>query len=120
MFAYTIGSTLTSEIARRTLVQSTDTIIESNIDPFLLATKAYSLEIISDNVYKIVIDKRTGDTSADRIALILNHLKDRVTHNSSILKSFLNILNDLTHQDLADTIVQKYKGMLYRRLYYMY
>ena len=120
MFAYPVGSTLTSKMARRALVQSTDTIIESNIDPFILARKAYSLEIISDNVYKVVTDKNTRDTGADRITLILDHLKDRITHNASILISFLNILNDLTYQDLADTIVQKYKGMLYRMLYYMY
>ena len=58
MFAFTVGSTLNSEMARRALVQSTDTIVESNIDPFILARKAYSKEIISEDVYKVVRDKK--------------------------------------------------------------
>ena len=107
-------------MAKRALTQCTDIIIESSIDPFALARRLYSKEIISEGTYKRARDKKTGDSSEDRLELILDHLKDRVTHNASILISFLNILKDLTHQDLAVLIVKKYKGILYRMLYYMY
>ena len=111
---------LDSVVARRALVQCTNIIVKSSIDPSALALELYSEEVISEGTYKRVRDKKTGDSSEERLELILDHLKDRVTHNASILISFLNILKDLTHQDLAVLIVEKYKGILYRMLYYMY
>ena len=109
MFAFTVESTLNSDMARRAVVQSTDTIVESNIDPFILARKAYSKEIISEDVYKIVRDKKTGDTSADRIEQILDELKNRIKHDPNILMTFLDILRDdsLSRNDLADSIMSK-------------
>ena len=65
-------------------------------------------------------DKKTGDSSEERLQLILDDIKDRVSQDGNILTSFLNILEELTHQHLANTIVKKYKGMLYKMLYYMY
>ena len=109
-----------SVVAKRALAQCTDVITESSIDPFALARRLYSKEVISESIYKRVIDKETRDSNEDRLERILGHLRDRVSHNASILISFLNILNALEHQDLAFLIVQKYKGMLYRMLYHMY
>ena len=43
--------------AERALVRCTDIIVESTIDPFILARKLYSKEIISEDVYKRVQDK---------------------------------------------------------------
>ena len=107
-------------MAKRTLVQCTNIIVNSSIDPFTLARELYSKEFVKEDTYKKVIDKETRDSSEDRLERILGHLRDRVTRDASILVSFLNILEDLTHQDLAVLIVKKYKGMLYRMLYYMY
>ena len=107
-------------MAKRTLVRCTNIIVNSSIDPFTLARELYSKEFVAEDTYKIVIDKETRDSSEDRLERILRHLRDRVTRDASILISFLNILEDLTHQDLAVSIVKKYKGMLYRMLYYMY
>ena len=75
----------------------------------------YSKEIISEDVYKIVKDKKTGDTSTDRLDYILDDLKDHVKQNSSVFMIFLDILRDdsLNQQDLADKIMSKYKGMIY-------
>ena len=109
-----------SVVARRALVRCTNIIVKSSIDPSALALELYSEEIISDSLYKRVRDKKTGDSSEDCLELILDDIKDRVSQNSNILTSFLNILEELTHQHLADTIVKKYKGMLYKMLYYMY
>ena len=115
---YDLISSMDSGVAKRALVQCTDIIIESNIDAFALARRLYSKEVISEGLYKRVRDKKTGDSNEDRLELVLDDLKSRVTHNASIFISFLNILNDLTQQDLSVLIVGKYKGMLYRMLCY--
>ena len=39
-------------------------------------------EVISENVYKIVKDKQTGATGAERLDLILDDLKDHVKLNA--------------------------------------
>ena len=98
---------------KRVIVQCTDIIVESNIDPIALARKLYSREIISEHVYKIVKDKKTGDTSTDRLDYILDDLKEHVKHNAFMI--FIDILRDDTfnQQDLADKIMSKYKGMIH-------
>ena len=98
-------------MARRALAQCTDVITESSIDPFTLARRLYAKEVISESIYKKVREKKTGDSSEDHFELILDNIKDHITHNASILISFLNILNDLKCQDLAALIVKKCKGM---------
>ena len=110
---FTLDDTLNCEICRRTLVQCTDTIVESNIDPIILARKLYSKEIISEDVYTIVKDKKTGDTSTERLDYILDDLKDHIKHNASVFMIFLDILRDdsLNRHDLADKIMSKYKGI---------
>ena len=112
---FTLDVTLDCEICRRTLVQFTDTIVESNIDPVVLARKLYSKEIVSENVYKTVKDKKTGDTSANRLDYILENLRDLVKHNANAFMIFLDILRDgsLNKEDLACKIMSKYKGMIY-------
>ena len=112
---YTLDDTLDCEICRRTLVQCTDIIVESNIDPTVLARKLYAAEFISENVYKIIKDKKTNDTTADRLDNILDNIKDHVIHNARVFVIFLDILRDdsLKQQDLADKIMSKYKGMIY-------
>ena len=76
----------------------------------------YSEEIISEDVYKIVKDKRTRDTNTDRLDYILDDLKDHVEHNVSAFMIFLDILRDdnLNRQDLLTyEIMSKYEGMIY-------
>ena len=100
---------MSSEIAKRALDQCTDIIVKSNIDPFDLAIKAYPKGIISEDVYKIVKDKKTGDTSAERLDKILDDIKDRIKYDPNVLVTFLSILRDdsLSRNDLADQIVSK-------------
>ena len=114
-YLFTLEGALNCKICRRTLVKCTNIIVESNIDPIALARRLHSEEIISEDVYKIVKDKKTGDTSTDRLDYILDDLKDHVKHNASTFKIFLDILRDdsLNQQDLADKIMSKYKGMIY-------
>ena len=111
MSLYIIDGILNSEFARRALVQCTDDIIESTIDAFVLIRKLYSKEVISENVYKIARDKKTRDSNEERLDMILDNLKDHVKHDASIFTSFVYILRGMGHNDLADVIIEKYKGM---------
>ena len=115
MSLHPVGGTLNSEIGRRALVQCTDIIVESNIDPISLARKLYSKEVITENIFKKIKDKNTGETSSDRLDQILDDLKDHVKHNASIFAIFLDTLRDdsLNQHDLADKIMSKYKGMIH-------
>ena len=108
----TIDGTLNSEICRRALVQCTDVVVESNVDPIALARKLLSKEVISENIFKKVKDKETRETTSDRLDRILDDVKDCVKHNASTFITFLDILrDDLKRNDLADKIMSKYKGM---------
>ena len=109
-----IDGTLKFEICRRALVQCTDVIVESNVDPIALARKLLSKEVISENIYKKVKDNETKETISDRLDRILDDVKDRVKHNASTFTTFLDILRDdsLKRHDLADKIMSKYKGMI--------
>ena len=109
IFVSIIGP-LNSEIARRALVQCTNTIVGSNIEHFDLAINAYSKEIISEDVFKIVKDKKTGDTNAQRVDKVLDDIKDHIKHDPNVLLTFLSILrDDLNRTDLADGIISKLK-----------
>ena len=114
MFICSIDGPLNCEICKRALVQCTDIIVESNVDPIALARKLHSKEVISENIYKNVKDKATGETTSDRLDRILDDLKDRVKDNASIFTIFLDILRDdsLKRHNLAEKIMSKYKGMI--------
>ena len=95
-------------MAFKVLVQSTDIIIESGIDPVVLARKLYTKEIMSDNFYDRVRDKACRDSNEERLEAILSDLRNRVKNDDSILITFVNILKvDLKRQDLADKIMSK-------------
>ena len=99
-------------MAKRALIQCTDIIIESNINPFTIVTKLYSREIIPKDVYKRVKDKDTRDSAENRCDKILDHLTDCVEHDGSILTSFLSVLRELNRDDLANIIMAKYFRMV--------
>ena len=106
---YALDDTLlNSEIALIALVQCTDIIVESNIDPIDLARKLCSELMISDDFYKKIKDKASRDSSKERLDTILDEIKDRVKHDAGILNKFVNILRKgLDRNDLADKIIIK-------------
>ena len=104
------STTLNSAVVNKVLVHCIVDIVESSIDPFALARRLYSKEIICENVYKRIKDSGTGDTMEDRLEKILDHLKDLAKNDASILITFLNILSDLGRDNLTDTIEKKYLG----------
>ena len=93
-------------MAKKVLVRSTDIIVESGIDPAVLARKLYAKEIMADNVYDRVRDKSSRDTNEERLEAILSDLRSRVKDDASILMTFVDILKvDLNRQDLADKLI---------------
>ena len=98
---------MNSDVARRVLVQCTDIIVESGIDPAVLARKLYAKEIMADNVYDRVRDKASRDSNEERLEAILSDLRSRVKNDASIVMTFVDILRvDLNRQDLADKVIQ--------------
>ena len=112
---YILDGTLNSDVARRALLNCTTAIVESSIQPITLARRLVQEEVISEDVYKIVKDKKTGATSEERLDLILDDLKDHVKLDANAFQIFLDVLrNDsLSQQDLAEKIMSKYKGIIY-------
>ena len=97
-------------MALRALVQCTDSIVESTIDPVDLARKLSSELVISEDVYKRVKDEACRDTNKKRRDIILDEIKDRVKHDASILTKFVDILRGkFNRNDLADEIMSKLK-----------
>ena len=92
--------------AVRALVQCTDIIVESTIDPFVLARKLFSELIISENVYERVRDSACNDTNKQRLETILNDIRNRVKYDAGILTKFVDILRQkLNRNDLANKIM---------------
>ena len=81
-------------MAVEALRRCTYDIVRSNIDPIALARKLYSEEVISEDVYKRVRDKASRDTNEDRLETILDDIRDRVKHNTSIMMTFVHILRN--------------------------
>ena len=97
-------------MAKKVLIWSTDVIVESSIDPAVLARKLYAKEIISDNVYDRVRDKASRDTNEERLEAILSDVRSRVKNDANILMIFVDILKvDLKQQDLVDKIMSELK-----------
>ena len=96
------------DMARKALVQCTDSIVESTIDPIVLARKLYSELMISESVYRRIRDRTFMDTNEERLDIILDELKDHVKLDADILSKFMDILREkLNRNDLADKIMSK-------------
>ena len=107
-----IRGPILSEVAQRALKKSTVVITESSIDSSALARKLYSEEILPDNVYKTVKDRKCGNTNAERLEIILECMIDQVNKGDvNIYKKFLDALRYLARNDLAVAIEAKYEGM---------
>lgn len=104
-----MGTSLNSEIARRSLIQFTNTIVESNIDPIGLVRRLYSKEVISESIYRRMRDISTNE---ERLEKILDGLKDHIECDTNAFNIFLDVLNDLSQKDLAAKIMAKYKGIV--------
>ena len=97
-------------MAKKVLVWSTNIIVESGIDPAVLARKLYAKEIMSDNVYDRVRDKASRDSNEECLEVILSDLSSRVKNDASIVMIFMDTLRvDLNQQDLADKVIQNWK-----------
>ena len=97
-------------MARKALVRSTDIIVESGIDPNVLARKLYAKEVMSDNVYNRVRDTASRDSNEERLEAILCDLRSRLENDGSIMMTFVDILRvDFQRQDLADKVLSNLK-----------
>ena len=95
-------------MARIALVQCTDIIVESAIDPSVLARKLYSEMIISEAFYRRIRDKACRSTNEERLENILDEITDLVKLDAGIFTKFVNILREkLNRNDLGDKVMSK-------------
>ena len=106
--SFILDGTLNSDVARRALLKCTRAIVESTIEPISLAMRLVEEEVISEDVYKIIKDKKTGATGTERLDMILDDVKDHVKVNANAFLIFLDTLRDdsLNRQDLANKIIK--------------
>ena len=100
--------------AQSALRRNTDKILQSGIDPFLLATKLDSAEIIPEDVYWTVADQFTGMTATQRIGLLLKSLRASVKQDGRVFDKFILILREVggkvIGEALAEQLISSYKG----------
>ena len=87
------------------LVQCTDHIVRSSIDPFWIL---FSIEIISENCYMRVKDRTCGHTNEERLETILDDLRSCNEYDPNVLMIYVSILRDDFYQkSLADKTMSK-------------
>ena len=106
------GSELNSDATKKALVQCTDLIVESTIDPSTLARKLITRDDKFENELKRVKDRSTRDSEVERRQTVLDCVIDRVKLNADIFTTFLGALKDLGRDDIADKIMAKYRSKL--------
>ena len=104
-----MGTSLNSKIAIRALIQFTNTIVESSIDPFALVRRLYSKEVISESTYRGMRDIHTNEECLEKT---LDDLKDHIDRDTNVFNIFLDVLNDSSQKDLAAKIMARYKGIV--------
>ena len=106
--------------AHSALRRNTNKILQSGIDPFILASSLDSAEIIPEDVYWTVTDQFTGMTATQRIGLLLKSLRASVKQDGRVFDKFISILREVggkvIGEVLAEQLISSYKGkyMLYK------
>ena len=100
--------------AHSALRRNTNKILQSGIDPFILASSLDSAEIIPEDVYWTVTDQFTGMTATQRIGLLLKSLRASVKQDGRVFDKFISILREVggkvIGEVLAEQLISSYKG----------
>ena len=103
-----------SQAAYKTLCDNNTLIIEANLDVHLLADKLLSISVITDADWRHVIDRLTGQSSAERMRFLLGIVRATVKGNGPVFCQFIEILkkgDSIREKDLAEKLLTSYKGI---------
>lgn len=85
----------------------TDRIVSSGLDPFQIARKLFSSGILSSNDYHTIIDRRTGQSSRERLHLLMEQVSKSVESDKGVFSTFVKIVRsvgNITSRNLADSL----------------
>ena len=116
---YSPDMTIDPDIAHRALRKNTDKIVcEGGIDPFVLARKLDSAELITDDVYRQCTDRYNDWSDHDRVEHIIKQIRVDIQKDGDVFNDFLKVLRDAGHQPIVDILSSTYQGTLNNLVYF--
>ena len=85
----------------------TDRIVSSGLDPFQIARKLFSSGILCNNDYHTITDRRTGQSSRERLQSIMGLVSSSVYNDKGVFGTFIKIvrsIGNITSRNLADSL----------------
>ena len=102
--------------AQRSLRKNFDLLVESSIDPFALARKLDTAELLPEHVCLTVMDVNTGMTSQRRMEILLNSLRAAVKSDGRVFDKFLDIIKEVGGRVIgnnhAASLIEDYEGIV--------
>ena len=96
------------------LRRNTDTVVLSGMDYSPLAVKLYSQGIVTEDCYARVIDRKTGESSIERLQSLFYNVSCAVKENGDALKILLKSLEECERPDLVRKLANDYSaGMVF-------
>lgn len=104
-----------SQAAFKALCVNITHILEADLDVHLLADKLLSDNIITDDDWRYINDRDSGQTAVQRMRHLLGLIMATVKGNGSVFDQFIDILRDGSQRerDLADRLITSYEGKGY-------
>ena len=103
------------DLAYRALRRCAVTIANSNLNPIALATSLFSEELIPEILHRNIKDVHSNRNSSERIEDMMECVRERCKHQGKDFKTFIDIVYELGERDLANKVIERYRGTLYRR-----
>lgn len=105
--------TIDPDIAHRALRKNTDKIVcDGGIDPFVLARKLDSAELITDDVYRQCTDRNNDWSDCVRVEHIIKQIRIDIQKDGKVFNEFLKVLHDAGHQHIVDILSSTYQDLL--------
>lgn len=85
----------------------TDRIVSSGLDPFQVARKLFSSGILCSDDYHTITDRRTGQSSRERLHSIIDLVSISVKSDKGVFSTFVKIvrsIGNITSRNLADSL----------------
>ena len=104
-----------SQAACKALCVNIIHILGAGLDFRVLADKLLSIDIITDDDWKHVNDRDSGQTALERMRHLFDLIMATVKKNGSVFDQFIDILRDGSQRerDLADRLITSYEGKVY-------
>ena len=108
--------------ARTALRKNFDKIVESTIDPFELARKLFSAQILPNDVYFKVMDENVNMSTQRRMHLVLTSIHGAVSLNGQVFEKLLDILKEggsVIGDSLTKSLIKDYEGSYMNNIIYI-